>query len=297
MNLVVGATGRLGSEICRLFAAKGEPIRALVRPSADPTKVRALRELGADLVPGDLRDPTSLATACHDVTAVIATASTVPFAYVANTNDIAAVDLTGLTRLITATQVADVPRFVFTSLSGNLDRAFPLLDAKRAIEQHLQDSGLLYTIVRPSFVSDVWLSPAMGFDYDTAKVRVYGSGQKPIRWISHRDVAQVVVDYLDHPAAHYATFELGGPEALSPLQVIEIFEEVGGRAFTVEHVPVAALEQQLARATDPLQQSLVRLMLGYAQGDPTEAHPTPPWLSPRLTSVRDYARVALGRQG
>jgi uncharacterized protein YbjT (DUF2867 family) len=36
MNLIVGATGILGSEICRLLAEKGEPVRALVRAHVEP---------------------------------------------------------------------------------------------------------------------------------------------------------------------------------------------------------------------------------------------------------------------
>ena len=35
MNLVVGATGLLGSEICELLAAESNPVRAIVRPDAN----------------------------------------------------------------------------------------------------------------------------------------------------------------------------------------------------------------------------------------------------------------------
>ena len=42
MNLVVGGTGLLGSEICRLLAAEGKPVKALVRPTADRNKVAQL---------------------------------------------------------------------------------------------------------------------------------------------------------------------------------------------------------------------------------------------------------------
>jgi uncharacterized protein YbjT (DUF2867 family) len=46
MNLVVGATGMLGGEICRRLAARGKPVRALVRATSDPAKVEALQALG-----------------------------------------------------------------------------------------------------------------------------------------------------------------------------------------------------------------------------------------------------------
>ena len=47
MNLVVGATGMVGMEICRLMAASGKPVKALVRASSDVAKVESLKRLGA----------------------------------------------------------------------------------------------------------------------------------------------------------------------------------------------------------------------------------------------------------
>ena len=78
MILVVGATGLLGGEICRRLAAKGKPIRALVRGASDQAKVGALRDLGAELVQGDLRDRISLEAACQGVRTMISTASSMP---------------------------------------------------------------------------------------------------------------------------------------------------------------------------------------------------------------------------
>ena len=59
---------------------------------------------------------------------------------------------------------AGVGQLVYTSFSGQMDLDFPLRNAKRVVEQHLKESGLTYTILRPSFFDEVWLSPALGFD-------------------------------------------------------------------------------------------------------------------------------------
>ena len=58
------------------------------------------------------------------------------------------------------------------------------------------------------------------------------------------------METLDNPAARNATLELGGAEALSPRQVVRIFEESGGRPFEVAYVPVEALQEQRKAATD-----------------------------------------------
>jgi hypothetical protein len=62
MNLIVGATGYVSGEICRLLIAAGRPVRALARETADPAQ-----GLGVEQVCGDLKDPESLARACEGV--------------------------------------------------------------------------------------------------------------------------------------------------------------------------------------------------------------------------------------
>ena len=64
MVLVVGATGLLGSEVCRQLAAKDKKVRGLVRTTSDQAKVDMLKNYGAEIVQGDLRDRASLEAAC-----------------------------------------------------------------------------------------------------------------------------------------------------------------------------------------------------------------------------------------
>jgi len=105
-------------------------------------------------------------------------------------------------------------RFVYTSFSGQIDLDFPLRNARRAVEQRLRDSGLVYTVLRPSFFMESWLSPVVGFDVANAQAGIYGSGEQAISWISRQDATRFAVESLDNPAARYITLELGGPDAL-----------------------------------------------------------------------------------
>ncbi|MFC2037648.1 SDR family oxidoreductase [Chloroflexota bacterium] len=292
MNLVVGATGMVGGEICRRLVDQGRPVRALVRATSDAAKVEALKSQGVEIVEGDVCDPASLEAACQGVRALISTASAMPFSYDPGVNDVQTVDLEGVTCLIDAAQSAGAQHFVYISFT--MDNDFPLRNAKRTVEQHLHDSGLTYTILRPSYFMEVWLSPAVGFDYANSKAQIYGSGQNPLSLISYADVAEFAVASLDNPAARNATLELGGPEALSQLQVIQIFEELGGRAFEVQPVPEAALVEQQEAATDAMQQSFAGLMQWYARGDAVDMQETLKAFPVQLTSVRGYAENVLG---
>jgi uncharacterized protein YbjT (DUF2867 family) len=293
MNLVVGATGFLGGEICRRLANSGRPVRALVRPTSEPAKIAGLEGIGAEIVRGDVNDRASLDAACKGVTAVISTVSSMPFSYQPEENNIQQVDLEGTMHLIDAAQAAKTKRFIYTSFSGQIDLDFPLRNAKRAVEQHLRDSGLAYTILRPSYFMEVWLGPAVGFDYENAKVNIYGTGQNAVSWISVPDVAQFALASLDNPAAANVMLELGGPEALSPLQVVRIFEDISGRKFEVDHVPEEALLAQQQDATDPMQQSFTGLMRCYAQGDAVDMSATLRAFPVQLTSVESYTKGVL----
>jgi NADH dehydrogenase len=291
MHLVVGATGHLGGEVCRELAARDLPVRALVRASSDPDRVAVLRALGCEIAVGDLRDADSLRAACRGATAVLSSAATTAARLPDDT--IGDVDLDGQRRLVDAARAAGVRRFVYVSFSGGFDLDSPFQAAKRGVERHLRESGLPYTILRPSVFMETWLGPAAGFDYRSATVRLLGDGDRPVSWVSARDVARFAVACLDRPAAENAVIELGGPEALTAHEVVRVFEEESGRTFTVEHVPEAALEAQWREATDPRQRTFAAFMLGVARGDAIDMRETLAAVPVPLTTVREYARRVL----
>ena len=122
---------------------------------------------------------------------------------------------------------------------------------------------------------------------------LYGAGHNPISWISLGDVAEFAVRSIDNPAARNAPLELGGPEALSPIEGVTIYEGIGGRPFTITNVPVGALRAQKEAATDSLSKAFAALMLSYALGDPIGMDNVLAKFPVKLTSVRDYATRAL----
>jgi uncharacterized protein YbjT (DUF2867 family) len=208
-------------------------------------------------------------------------------------NDFQRCDLEGTINLIEAARTAGVKHFVYVSFSGNIDLDCPLRNVKRAVEQHLKGSGLSYTILRPSYYMESWLTAPLGFDPANAKADIYGSGEKPISWISYKDVAKFAVESLNNPAAINTTLELGGPAALTPLQVVKIFEEAGGRSIKVTHISEADLKAAWKAGTDEISLSRPALQLSYAQGDPIDMRETLKKFPMQLTTVQEYARQVL----
>jgi uncharacterized protein YbjT (DUF2867 family) len=290
-TLVVGATGFLGSRVCRELAAAGKPVTAMVR-STDDAKVEPLRAAGVELVEGDLKDAASLARACEGKTAVISTASASISAQ--SGDNIQSVDLDGQRSLIDAAKDAGVSRFVYISFSSNMTTEAPLTAAKRSVEEHLEASGVDYTILRCGFLMEIMIAPIVGFDYDNAKAVVYGSGENALSLVSMDDVAAMAVLSIDRPEAAKATIEFGGPEAVTLHEVVRTFEEVSGRPFEVQHVPEEGLVAQWEQAPDALSKSMGAIMVDFARGDPIEMGPTLERYPITPTSVRDYAARALG---
>jgi len=291
MILVAGATGLVGSEVCHRLMRRGEPVRALVRATSSKEKVEALRSSGVELCVGDLKDPQSVAAACRGVDAVISTASSTLSRQ--SGDSIESVDGAGQLNLVNAAKDANVGRFLFVSFRRTPGVSFPLGDAKAQVENAV--TRLNFTVIQASWFMEVWLSPALGFDYANAAARIYGPGTSPISWVSFRDVAEICAVALRHPAACRKTIEFGGPEALSPLEVVARFERIGGRPFRLEHVSEPALLSQFEAATDSLQKSFAALMLGYLHGDAMNMAPVVDTFGIKLSNVNDYACSVLGK--
>ena len=285
--LVAGATGFLGSEICRQLIGKNKKVKGLVRATSDANKVAQLKASGVETIEGDLKDGVSLENALQGVSAIISTVSSTLSRQ--EGDSIQTVDDEGQINLIDAAVNAGINQFIYISFC-ELGEC-PLQTAKRKVEKHLAESGLNYTILQPTFFMEVWLSPVLGFDYPNAKATIYGEGNNRVSWIAIKDVASFAVAALDNPAAANKIIELGGPEALSPIEAVNIFETAKGTKFVLQFVPEEALKAQRDAAQDPLSESFATLMLGLVNGSKIDMKNTLDDFPIQLTSVFDYANA------
>ena len=288
--VVVGATGYLGMETCRQLSDAAYDVRGIVRTSSDEEKIYNLQQLGVEILTADIKDEASLYEAFEGADAVISTASSTLSRQ--EGDSIETVDHQGQLNVIAAAEKAGVKKFIFISFC-RMNETFPLQDAKRAVEKRLKNTRMDYTILQPTMFMEVWLSPALGFDAANGSVTIYGNGDKPISWISLRDVASFAVSSLNNDKVSNREYELGGPEALTPDQVVGLFEEISGKKIEVKKVPLEALKEQKASAADPLTQSFAGLMIGYANGTPIQMEETLTILPVECTSVREFARTMM----
>jgi uncharacterized protein YbjT (DUF2867 family) len=263
MDLVVGATGLVGQQVTLGLRRQGRAVRALVRGGTRREKAAPLISAGIEVVDADLTKPESLPSVCAGVETVICTATSMPHG---KDDGLRRVDHDGALALIDTAARSDVKHFVYTSYSGNIRKDSPLETAKRDCEKRLLSSKMRVTILRPSYFMEMWLSPALGFDPANGRARIYGSGDAKVSFISVQDVVSFGLAAAAKSPDSSVTIEMGGPEPISQLDAVGIFEQTLGKKIEVEKVPLAALEEQ-HRSTDPLQKTFAALMIGYAKGD------------------------------
>ena len=233
MILVVGATGALGSEVCRNLRARGLPVRGLVRVGS--AGEAALRAIGVEIAYGDLREPTTLVPACRGIASVITTATAMGAKDKSLT--LRAIDRDGQLQLVKAAIAAGVQRYVYVSVSPVLQPPAPLVRYKREVERAVRASGMTYTILQPSVFMEIWLGAPLGWDVAAGRAMVFGAGTAPMRWISLQDVAEHAVRALDDTRLANRELPLGGPEGIAPNDVVRLFEKRAGRRFRTTRVP------------------------------------------------------------
>jgi uncharacterized protein YbjT (DUF2867 family) len=291
--LVVGATGLLGSEICRRLRERGRDVRALVR--AGSPQESALRAMGVQIATGDLRNRGSLVAACRDVDAVVSTATAMGSKDRSLTlNEI---DRKGQLRLVDIARLSGVSTFVYVSLSPNLGPRAPLVRYKREVERAVRLSGMRWTILQPTAYMEVWLGPQLGWNHTAGRAVVFGSGKHPVPWISVGDVAEHAIRALDDPRLANVDLPLGGPQALTPHEVVRVFAQESGRRYSIRHIPriLPSLFSPLVELFHEQVASGMAMGAQTSRGDPIDS-PLQRELELPLTTVREYAaRVVRSR--
>ena len=295
MILVVGATGYLGSEICRRLRANGETVRGLVRPGAK--RENEIKAMGVEISHGDLKDPASVERACRGVGTIICTATSIITHRPGESLE--KVDRDGLLALVQKAKPAGVEKFVFISVSPNIAASFPFIRHKRLIEKAVKASGMIWTILQPSAFMEIAFSPIAGWKLAKGKVRVAGPGTAPASYISLHDVAEFAVIATWNPALENRSIPLGGPEALSAMDAVRVFEKALEKPLKVSHAPAPVLKvmKVATRPFNPYLSSILGLVTSGLSGDSVDMTETLVEFPMKLTTVREVAEKQKAEAG
>ena len=212
MILLTGATGKTGGEVARQLAAAGVPFRALIR---NPDKAEALKALGAELVVGDLADQAFLPRAL----------SGIEKAFLVMPNDEQQLILEN--QFTDAAAAAGVRHLVYlSSLESVPESKNPITQNHVAAQNHIRESGMTWTIVRPTFFNQNFETYAPRIR--EAKQIVMPVGNGTISSTDLRDVGEVIREVLTKPGHENKSYDLTGPELLTFTEIAEKFSKIRG---------------------------------------------------------------------
>ncbi|HEX5370556.1 MAG TPA: NAD(P)H-binding protein [Dehalococcoidia bacterium] len=241
MILVTGGTGFVGSAIVRELLKRGETVAVMGRDAAKTQRVFA----GAvEARVADVRDAVSLQAAMSGATVVINAVQfpTSPIEVPERGWTFEEVDYKGTVNQVNAAKAAGVQRFVDVSAVGaDVSAEKHWFRFKGLAEQHLQQSGVEYVILRPTWVfgpNDHALNRLLGFTRFLPFLPLFGDGKQAMQPVFVDDVGAVAAAAVSNADAANQIVEIGGPEVMSMNDVLKTGLDVLGRKRFILHQPV-----------------------------------------------------------
>ena len=244
--LLLGATGTIGLATAQALIQRGHDVVCFVRPRQGATALEATALKGATIRYGDPTDAVSLKQdgfAAGRFDAVVSCMAS----RTGSPRDAWRVDHQAHVHALEAAQAAGVQHFVLLSAICVQKPLLTFQHAKLAFEKVLLESGMTYSIVRPTafFKS---LSGQLDRVKKGKPFLIFGDGNltacKPI---SDNDLADFIAGCLDDKSRHNQILPIGGPgPAITPRQQGEYLFQLLGQAPRFKSVPVGFLDGIIA---------------------------------------------------
>ncbi|MFQ5944948.1 MAG: NmrA/HSCARG family protein [Anaerolineae bacterium] len=233
--LVIGATGRQGGAVARRLLARSWAVRALTR-DASKVEAQALRELGAEVVQGDMEDRGSLERALEGAYGVFGVQDYWEHGYEGEVRQ-------GKI-LAEAAEASHVSHFVQTTVGGaERSTGIPHFESKWEIEEHLRALDLPWTILRPVSFMENFLMPFYREDILSGVLKYALPGDRRHQLIAVDDIGVFGAMAFENPAEYLGrALEIAG-DHLSMAETADKFGKVLGRPVRFQEKPIEELRR------------------------------------------------------
>ncbi|MDA0999150.1 MAG: complex I NDUFA9 subunit family protein [bacterium] len=245
---VTGGSGYVGETLLHQLSEAGHEIRVLSR---DPeparqrlTSIRGVYPVGGDITQSSIDQLAALMKKCEAVIHLVGVIIE------KGTGGFEAVHVEGTRRVVEAAKRAGVKRFVHMSALGTREGAVARYHkTKWAAEQIVRESGIAWTILRPSILfgeKDEFLNTFAGIARISPALPVIGSGKGKLQPIWVEDVCRCFTRALERPETGGKVFELGGEKAYALKEILRMLLRASGKKRLLIHLPVLLARLQAA---------------------------------------------------
>jgi len=236
---VTGGTGFVGNYVVEALLEEGHQVRCLVRPGSEK-KLRAIKDV--EIVYGNIleRQLKDKIKGCNAIVHLVGIIREFPkegitfkkLHYEATVN------------IVEAAKAASVKRFIHMSaLGASIEGKTAYFRTKAQAEAYVRESGLTYTIFRPSVIygpHDHFITMLSDIIRWSPVILVIGSGRYRLQPVHVKTVAKGFALSLILPNTQNQTYEVGGPEPLEYNKILDIIAKALGKKFLWKiHVPVS----------------------------------------------------------
>lgn len=229
--LVTGATGQQGGAVARELLANGYRVRAMTR-KPDSTPMRELVKLGAEAIQGDLDDIASLKRAAQGAWGIFAVQNTWEAG-------VEKEEVQG-NRLAEVAKAAGVQHFVYASVgSAHRRTGIPHFENKSRVEETVRGLGFpSYTIIRPVFFMENWLSPWFKPGIAQGKLMIGLAPSTVLQMIAVEDIGKYgLLAFEKHAELNGRALDIAGDEKTMP-ETAQILSKATGKKIVFEAVPI-----------------------------------------------------------
>ena len=246
--LVTGATGNTGSLLVPALLKAGVDVRILAR---NEEKAKPLKDLGAEVVIGDLDEPSTILPAVKDVDKI----------YLLTWNGETA--FTQVQNVINAAKYEGVSHIIRHSMWG--PEKSRIIKEGYKIEEMIKSSGLKWTLLKPTFYMQNTMMAAQTISSDG--VIYWDMKDGKLGTIDVRDIADAAFAVITGEGHEGKSYILTGPEAISFHDVANTFSKVLDKEVKYVNVPGEASFQAMTGMGMPewIAQGYVELMEGFSE--------------------------------
>ena len=243
--VVAGGSGFIGRAIARRLAATGDlNVRVLTR---NPDAARArLQVPGVEFVRADVGDPASLDRALKGASTIVDTIQFqgYPIENARTGQTFERVDYGGVVALLAAARANSVAQFIYVSgAAADENSSHPGFRAKGRAERAIRESGLTYTIFRPSLVYGPEDKVVNGLARALKFAPIFGvpgTGRQKVQPVLVDDLAACVT-LAALGRGRNETYEIGGPELMTFDEMMRIIMAASGHRRPLFHIPEALM--------------------------------------------------------